>query len=298
MTRKPSSAGLMPANSASGATLHTIVAVMSFLACLALGGVLTLSQLAAQWTQGLSGSATVQLLPSTQISPDDQIKETLSVVTRWPGVLSARAIEQSEARALLEPWLGAGNVIDDLPMPRLVEVTLRPGQPIELEGLSRKLSDTVPGAQLDDHGRWNAELASFAASSAAIGWSVLLLIAIATLAIIIFATQAGLRTHREIVEVVHMIGARDVFIAREFQNHFLWLGIRGGAIGLVIAILTLVGSSLLWDSRATPVAAQYLPQLVGSPLLYSWLLVVPLALGFIAMITARMTVLRVLGRMQ
>jgi hypothetical protein len=191
----------MPANSASGATLHTIVAVMSFLACLALGGVLTLSQLAAQWTQGLSGSATVQLLPSTQISPDDQIKETLSVVTRWPGVLSARAIEQSEARALLEPWLGAGNVIDDLPMPRLVEVTLRPGQPIELEGLSRKLSDTVPGAQLDDHGRWNAELASFAASSAAIGWSVLLLIAIATLAIIIFATQAGLRTHREIVEV-------------------------------------------------------------------------------------------------
>lgn len=298
MTRKPSSAGLMPANSASGATLHTIVAVMSFLACLALGGVLTLSQLAAQWTQGLSGSATVQLLPSTQISPDDQIKETLSVVTRWPGVLSARAIEQNEARALLEPWLGAGNVIDDLPMPRLVEVTLKPGQPIELEGLSRKLSDTVPGAQLDDHGRWNAELASFAASSAAIGWSVLLLIAIATLAIIIFATQAGLRTHREIVEVVHMIGARDVFIAREFQNHFLWLGIRGGAIGLVIAILTLVGSSLLWDSRATPVAAQYLPQLVGSPLLYSWLLVVPLALGFIAMITARMTVLRVLGRMQ
>ena len=298
MNRKLSPAGLMPADSASGATLHTIVAVMSFLACLALGGVLTLSTLAAQWTEGLSGSATVQLLPSTQISADDQVKETLSVVNRWPGVLSARALDQREARALLEPWLGAGNVIDELPTPRLVEITLKPGQPIELEGLSRKLADTVPGAQLDDHGRWNAELAGFAASSAAIGWSVLLLIAIATLAIIIFATQAGLRTHREIVEVVHMIGARDVFIAKEFQNHFLWLGIRGGAIGLVIAVLTLIGSSLLWDSRATPVAAQYLPQLTGSPLLYTWLLAVPLALGCIAMITARMTVLRVLGRMQ
>ncbi len=93
---------------------------------------------------------------------------------------------------------------------------------------------TLPGAQLDDHTRWNAELAGFAASSAAIGWSMLFLIALATLAIIVFATQAGLRTHREIVEVVHMIGARDVFIAKEFQGHFLWLGIRGGIIGLVM----------------------------------------------------------------
>lgn len=296
MTRRIS-AGLMPADSASGATLHTIVAVMSFLACLALGGVLTLSRLASQWTDGLSGSATVQLLPSAQISPADQVREAMGVVTQWPGVLSARPLDRDEARALLEPWLGPGSVIDELPAPQLLEVTLKPGQPVELEGLSRKLADTVPGAQLDDHGRWNAELAGFAASSAAIGWSMLFLIGLATLAIIVFATQAGLRTHREIVEVVHMIGARDVFIAREFQNHFLWLGIRGGAMGLLIALVTLVGSSFLWDSRATPVAAQYLPQITGSPFLYAWLLTVPLVLGVIAMFTARLTVLRVIGRM-
>ena len=293
-----SSAGLMPSDSASGATLHTIVAVMSFLACLALGGVLTLSRLATQWTDGLSGSATVQLMASPQISAEDQVKEALSLVTQWPGVLSARALSRAESNALLAPWLGEGNLVDELPAPQLIEVTLKPGQPIELDGLARKLADTVPGAQLDDHGRWNAELAGFAASSAAIGWSMLLLIGLATLAIIVFATQAGLRTHREIVEVVHMIGARDVFIAKEFQNHFLWLGIRGGAIGLVIALLTLLGSSLLWDSRATPVAGQYLPQITGSPLLYLWLLMVPAGLGLIAMMTARLTVLRVLGRMQ
>ena len=77
-----SSAGLMPSDSASGATLHTIVAVMSFLACLALGGVLTLSRLATQWTDGLSGSATVQLMASPQISAEDQVKEALSLVTQ------------------------------------------------------------------------------------------------------------------------------------------------------------------------------------------------------------------------
>jgi cell division transport system permease protein len=288
----------MPADSASGATLHTIVAVMSFLACLALGGVLTLGRLATQWTDGLSGSVTVQLLPSPQISPDDQVKEAVRLVAQWPGVFSVHALTQADANKLLEPWLGTGTVLEDLPAPRLIEVTLKPGQPVELEGLASALADSVPGAQLDDHKRWNNELASFATSTTAIGWSILLLIGLATLATIIFATQAGLRTHREIVEVVHMIGAKDVFIAQEFQNHFLWLGLRGGIIGLLIALATLVGSSFLWDSRETPIAAQYLPQIVGSPLHYLWLVLVPAVMGLIAMLTARFTVLRVLGRMQ
>ena len=94
-----------------------------------------------------------------------------------------------------------------------------------------------------------------------------------------------------------MIGARDVFIASEFQRHFLWLGVRGGLIGLALAAATLLGSSLFWDSREAPVGAQYLPQLVTSPFHYVWLLAVPVAIGLIAMYTARFTVLRVLGRM-
>ena len=289
--------GLMPADSASGATLHTIVAVMSFLACLTLGAVLTLSRLTTEWTEGLSGSVTVQLLPSPQISPDDQMKEALRLVRHWPGIFAANPLERGEAERLLEPWLGEGNVLDDLPVPQLIEVTLMPGQPVELEGLGKALADGVPGAHLDDHQRWNQELASFAASSEAVGWAVLLLIAVATLAIVIYATQAGLQAHREIVEVVHMIGARDVFIASEFQRHFLWLGLRGGLIGLVLAAVTLLGSSFFWSSRGAPVGAQYLPQLVSAPHHYIWLLFVPAAIGLIAMWTARFTVLRVLGRM-
>jgi cell division transport system permease protein len=288
--------GLMPAESASGATLHTIVAVMSFLACLALGFVLTLGRLASEWTEGLSGSVTVQLLPSAQISPEDQVKEALRLVKNWPGVFAARALSREESEKMLEPWLGGGNVLADLPVPQLIEVTLQPG-PVELQGLARSLADGVPGATLDDHKRWNAELAGFAASSEAVGWAVLALIALATLAIVIFATQAGLQAHREIVEVVHMIGARDVFIANEFQRHFMWLGVRGGIIGLIIAAVTLVSSSFLMDSREAPVGAQYLPQLVSSPLQYAWLLLVPVVMGLIAMWTARFTVLRVLGRM-
>ena len=291
------SSGLMPGDSASGTTLHTIVAVMSFLACLTLGAVLTLSRLATEWTEGLSGSVTVQLLPSPQISPEDQMKEALRLVQQWPGVFQAKPLGRAEAEKMLEPWLGEGNVIGDLPVPQLIEVTLTPGKPVELEGLGRALADGVPGAHLDDHKRWNQELASFAASSEAVGWAVLLLIAVATLAIVIYATQAGLQAHREIVEVVHMIGARDVFIASEFQRHFLWLGLRGGLIGLALAIATLLSSSFFVDGREAPVGAQMLPQFVTAPHHYIWLLFVPVAIGLIAMWTARFTVIRVLGRM-
>jgi len=291
------SSGLMPGDSASGATLHTIVAVMSFLACLTLGAVLTLSRLATEWTEGLSGTVTVQLLPSPQISPEDQMKEALRLVQQWPGIFAANPLGRADAEKLLEPWLGEGNVIGDLPVPQLIEVTLTPGKAVELEGLAKALADGVPGAHLDDHKRWNEELASFAASSEAVGWAVLLLIAVATLAIVIYATQAGLQAHREIVEVVHMIGARDVFIASEFQRHFLWLGLRGGLIGLTLAIATLLSSSFFVDSREAPVGAQYMPQFVTAPQHYLWLVFVPIVIGLIAMYTARFTVLRVLGRM-
>jgi len=289
--------GLMPPDSASGATLHTIVAVMSFLACLTLGAVLTLSRLASEWTEGLSGSVTVQLLPSPQIGGEDQLSDALRITRAWPGIFAARALSREEAMGLLEPWLGEGNVLADLPVPQLIEVTLTPGRQVDLRGLSKSLTGNVPGAHLDDHQRWNRELASFAASSEGVGWAVLLLITLATLAIVIFATQAGLQAHREIVEVVHMIGARDVFIAGEFQRHFMWLGLRGGFMGLGLAILTLVAISLMWNSRDAPVGAQYLPQFISAPQHYIWLLLVPAITGLIAMFTARMTVLRVLGRM-
>ena len=143
--------GLMPPDSASGTTLHTIVAVMSFLACLTLGAVLTLSRMASEWTEGLSGSVTVQLLPSQQIGAEDQLSEALRITRAWPGIFAARALDREEAMGLIEPWLGEGNVLADLPVPQLVEVTLTPGKQVDLAGLGKSLKENVPGAALDDH---------------------------------------------------------------------------------------------------------------------------------------------------
>jgi cell division transport system permease protein len=287
---------LMPPDSAGGATLNTIVSVMSFLACLTLGAVLTVSHLAAEWSRGLSGAMTVQLMPVADITPEDQAAAALKIVEQWPGVGSANALTKSQAARLLEPWLGRGNVLEDLPVPQLIEIQTADGARIDGEGLRNALS-AVPGAELDDHKRWNEELTAFARSSAGTGWLILALIALATLSIVAFATQAGLESHRDIVEIVHMIGARDSFIAREFEQHFFWMGLRGGLVGLGLAVLTLILAGWAWGGGTGMAGSLYVPQILSAPLRYVWLLGVPIAIAAIALYTARLTVLRVVGKL-
>ena len=263
-----------------------------------LGAVLMLSRLASEWTEGLSGSVTVQLLPSAQISPDDQMNEALQAgAASGPACFKARALDRAEAEKLLEPWLGEGSVLEDLPVPQLIEVTLTPG-PVEVEGLGRALADGVPGAHLDDHQALERGIGGVCRRRRKRSdGRCLLLIAVATLAIVIFATQAGLQAHREIVEVVHMIGARDVFIANEFQRHFLWLGVRGGIYRVGACGRDACRQRFSDGSREAPVGAQYAAAIRQLALHYTWLLFVPAMMGLIAMWTARLTVLRVLGRM-
>ncbi|HAH08608.1 MAG TPA: hypothetical protein DCL54_18055 [Alphaproteobacteria bacterium] len=287
---------LMPSESASGATLHIIIAVMNFLACLTLGAVLTLSDIASGWSRGLSASMTVQLAVTDQISAEDQTDAAMRVLQSWPGILRARALSREEAASLLEPWLGQGNVLQDLPVPQLIEVQIKSGEKVDTQALRAALG-AVPGATLDDHKHWNEELSGFARSALGVGWAVLGLITLATLAVIVFATQAGLNVHRDIVEVVHMIGAKDVFIAREYERHFLWLGLRGGLIGLMLSLVTLMGAAWIWDRAAGPGSSAFTPHIMASPWHLLWLILVPLASAAIATLTARMTVLRVIGRM-
>jgi cell division transport system permease protein len=287
---------LMPPDSAGGATLNTIVSVMSFLACLTLGAVLTVSHLASEWTRGLAGAMTVQLMPVAETTPEDQVAAALGLVQSWPGVGSARALSKSQSARLLEPWLGQGNVLEDLPVPQLIEIQVADGRTVDAKALRSALA-AIPGAELDDHKRWNEELSSFARSSAGTGWVILLLIAVATLSIVAFATQAGLEAHRDIVEIVHMIGARDAFIAREFEQHFFWLGLRGGLAGLGFAVLTMIAASWAWGGTTGTGSALYIPQLLSAPLRYVWLLGVPIAIAAIALYTARLTVLRVVGKL-
>lgn len=284
---------VMPAAGATGLSLVLVIAAMCFLASLALGAALSVDRVASDWTSDLAGALTVQIKPSPDTSPEEQIDAVMAVLDRTPGILSAAALSRTETEALLEPWLGVGNVTADLPLPRLVDIRIDASIPPDIAALAADIATAAPGATLDTHRQWRAELRRAARAASLLAYGILAAVAATTIAIVTFATRAGLSANREVVEVLHLIGARDRFIAAEVQRHFLHLGFRGGLIGLALSVATFLALNLTGGGDGLFM----LPISGLQPEHYPVLAAVPFAAATVAVLTARMTVMRSLERM-
>ena len=294
----------------SGRLLPAIIALMVFLATLALAGSLALNTAILRWTTGLSDSLTVQiaepLSEQTQggastpgfeaarqrVRLDEAVQRTLAILRRTPGIATAEPIGDDQIATLLEPWLGRSVVGADLPMPRLIEVKVGDQSALDLDALRSSLSAEVPGAVIDDHSLWRQQLIDFARAVEGVSITIVLLIGGAASAVVVYATRSGLLVHRETIEVLHLIGAQDSYVAGQFQSRAVAIALKGGLIGLALALATLMGLS--WVVR--DVEQSLLPHLALT--LPDWLVIaaLPLLACLIALLTARMTVLSVLAR--
>jgi cell division transport system permease protein len=278
------------------ASLDIVIAVMAFLAALALGAALIAERAAVSWRTGLAGRMTVQILPPQNLaaSLDGEIQAALGVLRATPGVAHAAPVSEQETLALVKPWLGTGAMIAELPLPRLINVTVTPGAAIDLDGLRQRLKTAAPDAVLDDHTRWLARLRALAQGIIWSAYGVLALIALATAATVSFATRAGLAAHREIVELLHQMGAHSGFIARAFEWHYFVAALIAGAIGAALAAaLYLAGGGL---EIAGIEAVPFLPPLTLHLSELGWLLAVPIGASWIALLTARLSVMGALSR--
>jgi cell division transport system permease protein len=279
----------------AGRFLPWVVAVMVFLATLALAAALAVGAAASRWEHDLSGSATVQIAAIGARGGgnlDTRVAAALDLLRRTPGIRRADPITPAAAAALLAPWLGDVATLGDLPMPRLIDVNFDMHQ-VDTAELGRQLAAAVPGASFDDHRRWVEGLALLARWVILVATFIVLLVGgVATLSVI-FAVRSGLAVHREVIEVLHLIGARDGYIANNFARHAWWTGLRGGAIGSALALASL--AALAWiGSDAAPGMLPGL-RLEG----VDWLMLVlltPLA-AILAAATARSTVLSALARL-
>ncbi len=268
--------------------LPWIVAMMVYLATLALAGAFALGETAARWQNAQSDRLTVQLPPG-----GDQADRVMDLLRATPGITAVRRLERSELIGLLEPWLGKGNTTSDLPLPELIDVTVARHADPDLDALEDNLVDEAPGASIDDHGRWMGRLATAARAVQALALALTALIAGAATATVVIATRASLAVHRETIELLHLIGAQDGFVARAFERRALGLGLRGGLIGLGLAALTFV----LLQRATAGLDAPLMPRLDLSPVSLATLAALPLASAAIAMVTARFTVLRALAKL-
>lgn len=260
-------AALVPTDSAAGRALAAVVAILTFLAALCAGGAEIVAANAALWQGAVSREVTIQVRPSPGRDADGDAERAAETARRLPGVAEARPYSRAESEHLLEPWLGTGLDLGELPVPRLVAVRLASsGEAADLGLLRRRLAEALPPgvATLDDHGTWLSRLSTMANTFVGVGLVVVALVLAATGLAVTFATRGAMVGNREVVDVLHLVGADDAFIAREFQRRFFRLGLRGGAIGAGGAVLALALAGHLAGLWRTSAAGDEIEALFGA----------------------------------
>ncbi|WP_108460775.1 cell division protein FtsX [Devosia naphthalenivorans] len=298
LPRRRGAAPIVPEKSVAGRTLLLMITIMSFLSAVTLGGVVLVQKSAIAWSADVGREVTIQLRPVEGEVMESNLRTAVTLAETTPGVASARALTIEESQALLEPWLGAGLDLNSIEIPRLVVVQLADPVDADVESLQRNLA-AIKGASLDTHAAWRQQLNTMAGTIVLSGLLVLVLIGAATVLAIIFATRGAMATNREIVDVLHYIGASNKFIAGEFQGRFLSIGLQGGLLGAVAALLFFVmigtaAGNMLSSEAGAQVGILFGRFALGIDGLIGIVAVIPVIAALTA-ITSRMTVRRFLS---
>jgi cell division transport system permease protein len=255
---------LVPRNSISGRALVAAVAIMTFLASLTTGAAVLVSKSAGEWQSDISREVTIQVIPAPGRDLDATTAKAASVARASAGIVDVQPYSKEESARLLEPWLGSGLSLNELPVPRLIVVKIAPDATPDLAQLRRVLAEQVPGALLDDHRGWIGRMRTMAGTAVALGICILVLMFAATILSVTFATRGAMATNKAVIEVLHFVGAKNGYIARHFQHHFLILGLQGGAIGGGAAIVLFALASALSRWFAGTAGAEQVEALFGS----------------------------------
>jgi cell division transport system permease protein len=236
---------LVPRNSISGRALVAVVAIMTFLVSLTTGAAILVTKAAGDWQSDISREMTIQIMPAPGRDLDTSVNRAVEIARAISGVTEVRPYSKEESMKLLEPWLGSGISLSELPVPRLIVIKIAAEATPDLGQLRRVLADQVPGAVVDDHRGWIDRMRAMAGTAIAVGVCILILMFAATVLSVAFATRGAMATNKAVIEVLHFVGAKNGFIARHFQHHFLVLGLQGGAIGGGAAIVVFLAATMM-----------------------------------------------------
>jgi cell division transport system permease protein len=270
-----------------------VIAIMMFLTLLAAAAGLRLANAAQSLDSDIGNRITVQIVEANPDFREAQARIAISELQKLAGIKSIRRLGDKAQQDLLEPWIGEGGLSADLPVPVLIDVDLTPEAYGRLDVIRAAVLDVAPSARVDDNAQWLAPLAKLIDALQLLAGGLVLLMAGAFAATVVLAARASLDTHRNTIEVLHLMGATDVQVARLFQRRIALDALFGGLIGLVAAAFVL----LVLSNRVAAIGSELLGS-AGLPL-QNWLILLclPVVGVFLAMLVARATILRVLGRL-
>lgn len=297
----PGAAPIVPKNSIAGNSLTVVVAIMTFLASLTTGVAMLVVSAANDWQSEVAREVTIQVRPAPGRNIDADVKAASDIARAAAGIADVHAFTREESARLVEPWLGAGLALDELPIPRLIVVKLGSGVRPDFTSLRQTLTTRVPTSTLDDHRRWMDRMRTMAGTAVFGCIAVLALVWAVTVLSVTFATRGTMATNRPIVEVLHYIGATDGFVSGQFQRHFLALGFKGGALGggaaiLLFGVVEAASSWLAGTAGGDQIASLFGDLSIG----VTGYLAIVLQVAFMALVTAfasRRTVNRTLETM-
>lgn len=293
-------ASILPAQTKSGHSLTLVVSAMCYLAVLAIIANVLINKSVSTWTADISRQVTVQIKPVDGIEMSQQIEQARAILRATKGIASSSVLSTDDSLKLLEPWLGKGSLLADLPVPRLISVLIDEASPPDFTALELALNTDVKGATLDTHKHWQGQIIQSAKAFQWVSLGILFLISLTTIAIIVFATRAATANNQEVISVLHLVGAHDNFIAGQMQTRFVLIGLKSGMAAILYGIITYVALGLIFGSYIGINANSNLQGLIFGPASlglsgFMWLFTVPLAAVTICYITSRIVVLRLLS---
>jgi cell division transport system permease protein len=276
---------MLPLRSKEDGPLFFVIAIIIFLACVSALITRAAFVSAASWRADLNGAMTVQIKDAKD--QDRKIERAAKLLRALPGITEVMIYDRAHAKALLEPWLGKGNIPDDLPLPMIMGLQLDPKAPASKSTIQLALNAGDINAEVDDHRRWSAEMNNAARFLQIFSLAALSLLVSASIAVTGFATRASLAARRDVVNTLHLAGAFDRYIAEQFERRFGALGLRAGLMGAALAGLAVGAAQLLSSGGAGLLLPVFRLDMLG----FGILVLAPVLTAFLGALTARMTVL-------
>ena len=277
-----------------GGPMPWVMAIMVALTVLAVGGERALANLTDLARAGLDGGVTVQVVEADAEDRQAQAEAALAALRDSSQVSEVRLVPDAELEELVEPWLGGGTRSDVVPLPALIDVRLSGAADAQtLDALRSSLAAVAPDARVDAQADWLGPVFSAIETLRWLAIALVALLGFTSAAAVWLAARNALDTNRDTIEIVHLLGGNDAQIARIFQRSVLVESAIGSLAGLALGIAALL---LLGAQFAALESGMVSGGGLGT-VDYAILALVPLAAVAIALLTARLTVLRSLGRL-
>ena len=274
--------------------LPWLIAFMALLAALSISGMLMLKQISYVFEHSGQNTMTIQIPAGENAEADRKnISKAMEILRNTPGILESKKISDTEISKLLHPWLGDITNLKELPLPKFIDIEVSPNADLTVKKLVQTLTPILPGTIIDDHSIWLENIKHTLQLSKLVAVGIVILIVLVTIGTVVFTTRTGMGIHKNTIEVLHFVGARDDFIARQFAARAFIVGLQGGFIGILLATPILY----LLDYVLRNMKGGWLPEAsLNVSIWISISLIIPIV-ALIAMMTAHSTVLKILKKL-